>query len=120
MTRSKRHHATDLDTFSSSDDDGESLLTGHNVEESVVSRMAEEDDDKRQEEENDDDDDEDEDDKVENARKARAKKIKELKNKPRICFQVVRRRRECNSNFDSANDDYDVKKTNFFKKYNHH
>ena len=37
-------------------------------------------------------------------------RLKEAKKKPRLFFQVIRKRRECNSNFDSANDDYDVSK----------
>ncbi len=44
------------------------------------------------------------------------KKQKESSRKCRICFQVITKRRECNSNYDSANDDYEINENN--NRYN--
>ena len=40
--------------------------------------------------------------------RSKLKKIKESSKKCRLFLQVIRKRRECNSNYDSANDDYEV------------
>jgi hypothetical protein len=102
LTKTRNRHATELDTFSSSDEETGADSEGEQKAYKSVGRttdVAEENGTEK----------DDEDEEVESARKVKARRINEQKKKPRICFQVIRRRRECNSNFDSANDDYDVR-----------
>ena len=50
----------------------------------------------------------DEDEENNHLSRSKLKKIKESSKKCRLFLQVIRKRRECNSNYDSANDDYEV------------
>lgn len=77
-------YPTGLDTFSSSSDDSD----GEDKQNKSLLYDSDE-------------------DKTDPCVKSKAKKTKEKK-KSRLFFQVIRKRRECNSNFDSANEDYDV------------